>query len=79
MSCPYCVRAKAIMGELVEAGKATGEFIDMIEQNITKEDIAAKYSIEVRTVPQVFVDGKHVGGCDKFVEFLTNQGIPFNN
>lgn len=79
LSCPYCTRAKAIMEELIANGKATGVWNDMIALNITKEDLAARAGVEVRTVPQVWVNGKHVGGCDNFVAFLTKEGYSFEN
>ncbi|RIY32713.1 GrxA family glutaredoxin [Psittacicella hinzii] len=78
-SCPYCVRAKTIMEELKAQGLAEGVYHDMVVEGITKEDLAAKIGKEVRTVPQVFVNGQHVGGCDNFVAFLTNEGVKFSN
>ncbi|MFC6276707.1 GrxA family glutaredoxin [Psittacicella hinzii] len=78
-SCPYCQRAKNILEELKVAGIADGVYHDMIVEGITKEDIAARIGKEVRTVPQVFVNGNHVGGCDNFVAFLTAEGVKFSH
>ena len=68
MSCPYCVRAKQLAEKMVEQlDDFNYEFIDMIEQNLSKEDIAQIIGIEeVRTVPQVVMDGQPIGGCTDF-------------
>lgn len=74
-SCPYCTIAKNLMEELKVQGLAQGVFHDMIVEGISKEDLTAKIGKEVRTVPQVFVNGKHLGGCDDFRAFLKNEGF----
>ena len=58
-TCPFCVRAK----RLLEMKKIAYEeiAIDM--------DSAARAAMIERTggrstVPQIFIDGRHVGGCD---------------
>ncbi|HUR61059.1 MAG TPA: glutaredoxin 3 [Candidatus Thermoplasmatota archaeon] len=56
--CPYCVRAKALL-------KRKG--VEVEEINIERVE-GAREEMEERsgrmTVPQVFVDGKHIGGSD---------------
>lgn len=58
-TCPYCVRAKRLL--------------DM--KKVAYEEIAIDMDSEARatmiqraggrtTVPQIFIDGQHVGGCD---------------
>jgi len=57
--CPYCVRAK----ELLKKKDVTFEEID-IEHD---QDLAIKAMERAggrKTVPQIFIDGVHVGGCD---------------
>lgn len=57
--CPYCVRAK----ELLKKKGVTFEEID-IEHD---QDLAMKImerSGGRKTVPQIFIDNIHVGGCD---------------
>lgn len=68
MSCPYCVRAKQLAQKISEQLEDFNyEFIDMIEQDLSKEDIAQLIGIsEVRTVPQVVIDGLPIGGCTDF-------------
>ena len=57
--CPYCVKAK----KLLEIKKQQFKEIDL-----TKEPEAAAKMVELaggrKTVPQIFINGKHVGGCD---------------
>lgn len=57
--CPYCVKAKALLDRKGFAYK---------EINVTHDDEARVALVEkangLRTVPQIFIDGKHIGGCD---------------
>lgn len=74
LSCPYCVRAK----NLAEKLKNTVEnfdyrYIDIIEQGMTKEDIAKIIGKPVQTVPQILIDEKHIGGCIDFQAFVHEQ------
>lgn len=57
--CPYCVRAKKL---LTEKGVAFTEY-----------DVASGRDAMIQragrtTVPQIFIDGFHVGGCDDLHE-----------
>lgn len=56
--CPYCVRAKALLqrkGAVFTEIKITDE---KIAQEMTEKSGGRK------TVPQIFIGEKHVGGCD---------------
>ncbi|MDO4430868.1 MAG: GrxA family glutaredoxin [Lonepinella koalarum] len=67
MTCPYCVRAKNLAEKLKNnLADFDYEFIDMIEQGLSKEDIADIIKRPVQTVPQVLVDDKPIGGCTDF-------------
>lgn len=61
--CPYCVKAKALFDR---------KGVEYTEINVTDDDEARKALVEkangLRTVPQIFIDGKHVGGCDDVYE-----------
>jgi len=61
--CPYCRRAKAL---LAEKGLAFTE-IDVEGDQQLREQMALR-SGGVRTVPQIFIGEKHIGGCDDLVE-----------
>jgi len=57
-SCPYCTRVK-------EFFKSKGvEFEEVDLQNKPDELAALKEKTGLRTVPQVFIGDKLIGGCD---------------
>ena len=56
--CPYCQRAR---GLLAKKGLAFTE-IDVEEDGKLREEMIARSGR--RTVPQVFIGEKYVGGCD---------------
>ena len=65
--CPYCVRAKqAIAG--VGAQPAVLE-LDERDDGPAIQQAAFELTGQ-KTVPNVFVDGAHVGGCDKVVAMI---------
>jgi len=56
--CPYCVRAK----QLLDTKQAAYTEI-RIDLDPTQRDIMIERSGR-RTVPQIFIDDIHIGGCD---------------
>ncbi|MDR3522602.1 MAG: glutaredoxin 3 [Acetobacteraceae bacterium] len=59
--CPYCVRAKQL---LTKKGVAFEE-IDAPSGTAARED---SFKRTGRTsVPQIFIAGRHIGGCDDLV------------
>lgn len=66
--CPYCVRAKDL---LKKKGVEFTE-IDLTEDQEGREELVIK-SGGRRTVPQIFIHGTHVGGCDDLYA-LENEG-----
>ena len=61
--CPYCVRAKAL---LKQRGVEQIEEI-RIDQNPAERDAMVALTGR-RTVPQIFINGTHVGGSDELFE-----------
>lgn len=57
-TCPYCARARALLGE---KGVAYRE-IDISGDAKKREEMIARSGR--RTVPQIFIGEHHVGGCD---------------
>lgn len=57
--CPYCVRAQ----ELLERKGITVEVIDL-QQTPSELPTMLKRSGGIRTVPQIFINNQHIGGCD---------------
>jgi glutaredoxin 3 len=61
-SCPYCIRAKALLAQ-----RGVTELQDV---RVDLDPAARGAMIERtgrRTVPQIFIGGKHVGGCDDLI------------
>jgi len=58
--CPYCVRAKALLQ------KKGMEFVEYnIETDSGRHEEMLRRSEGARTVPQIFINDRHVvGGCD---------------
>jgi glutaredoxin 3 len=57
--CPYCTRAKAVL-----AGKGVEyEEYDISMDSARRKEMLGKANGRT-TVPQVFIDGRHVGGSD---------------
>lgn len=58
-TCPYCVRAKALLDS---------KGVKYTEYDITGDDDARTKMVErtggPRSVPQIFINRKHYGGCD---------------
>jgi len=59
--CPYCERARGLM---TKKGMVVNE-IDVDEDAKSREDMMARSGR--RTVPQIFIGDKHIGGCDELV------------
>lgn len=57
--CPYCIAAKKLLDK---KGVAFAE-ID-VSRDPALRQVMTKRSGGGRTVPQIFIGGTHVGGCD---------------
>ncbi|WJG10033.1 glutaredoxin 3 [Aliiglaciecola sp. LCG003] len=57
--CPYCRRAKAL---LEEKGVSFEEY--KIDEQPELRDTMIARANGGHTVPQIFIDDKHIGGCD---------------
>ena len=58
--CPYCTKAKELLNKK-----------NVTYQEIVVDDYSAEQRLELKnksggkhTLPQIFIDGLHVGGCD---------------
>lgn len=58
-TCPYCVRARALLDK---------KGVDYTGYDITGDEAARSKMVErtggPKSVPQIFIDDKHIGGCD---------------
>lgn len=60
--CPYCERARALLGA---KGVAYTD-IDIDKQPERRDEMIARTGR--RTVPQIYIGERHVGGCDDLHE-----------
>lgn len=68
-SCPFCVRAKLLL-------KARGIPFDEID--VSDDDRARTELVERsgrRTVPQVFIDGRAIGGYEELADLDARQEL----
>ncbi|HEY9118110.1 MAG TPA: GrxA family glutaredoxin [Marinobacter sp.] len=69
-SCGFCIRAK----QLCEINDFPYRYVDMVEEGISKEDLSKTIGKPVHTVPQIFVGQEHIGGYDRFSEYVERTG-----
>jgi glutaredoxin 3 len=62
MYCPYCTRARA----LLQQKKVAFVDIDIAEQPGRRDEMIRRAGGRT-SVPQIFIDGEHIGGCDELV------------
>jgi glutaredoxin 3 len=62
MFCPYCTRARTL---LRNKGVPFVD-IDILEQPERRAEMIQRAGGR-STVPQIFIDGAHIGGCDDLV------------
>lgn len=58
-TCPYCIAAKALLSKK----GASFENIDVAAQPHLRAEMTQRAGGR-RTVPQIFIDGRHIGGSD---------------
>jgi len=68
--CPYCVRAKRLFDK---KGVSYRE-IDVSTDAELRESMTARAGGR-RTVPQIFIDGEHIGGCDDLYALESKGGL----
>jgi glutaredoxin 3 len=62
MFCPYCTRARAL---LERKGVAYTD-IDILEEPVRRVEMIRRAGGRT-TVPQIFINGEHIGGSDELV------------
>ena len=60
--CPYCARAKS----LLERKGVAYVNIDIIEDSAKRDEMLARSGGRT-SVPQIFIDGEHIGGSEQLV------------
>tara|TARA_Y100001938_G_scaffold89037_1_gene121930 strand:- start:407 stop:694 length:288 start_codon:yes stop_codon:yes gene_type:complete len=77
-SCPYCVKAKALLDKLnipfeeykLSTSMSGGEG----EYTVTIDQMFEMIGKQVRTMPQIMNDDKHIGGYTDLREHFINEG-----
>ena len=68
--CPYCVRAKSLLGK---------KGVNFIEIDVTSDEQLLETMIiragGRRSVPQIFINDKHIGGSDDLYELERNRQL----
>ena len=68
--CPFCIRAKALLNE---------KGVNFTEYSIDGDNDARTKMSEraggLRTVPQIFINEKSIGGCDELYELERNNKL----
>ena len=68
--CPYCSRAKALFDRKGACYREIDVTMDRAGFNAMVERADGK-----RTVPQIFIDGQHVGGSDELAALDQRGGL----
>jgi glutaredoxin 3 len=68
--CPYCTRAKALLGE------KGAEYVEYpIDKQPELREKMLKRANGGYTVPQIFINDKHIGGCDDLYALERNDKL----
>ncbi|KAK6776623.1 hypothetical protein RDI58_027624 [Solanum bulbocastanum] len=70
--CPYCRKAKAVFKELNQKPHVVE--LDERDDGWSIQDAISEI-VGRRTVPQVFINGKHIGGSDDTIEAYENGDL----
>jgi glutaredoxin 3 len=68
--CPYCARAM----QLLRGKKVAFREIDAPHGSAEREEAKTR-SKGGTTMPQIFIDGRHIGGCDDLVALDRSGGL----
>ena len=68
-ACGYCDKAKALLTRL---GYTYSEKI--VTKDISLEELFEELGKQVRTIPQIVIDDKHIGGYNELTEYFADQG-----
>jgi|TARA_B100000787_G_scaffold53077_1_gene38449 glutaredoxin 3 len=68
-ACVYCDKAKALLTRL--GSKYTEK---VVTKDISLPELFEELGKQVRTIPQITIDGKHIGGYNELTEYFMEQG-----
>ncbi len=65
--CPYCVRAKSLLAQKSALYPELDVQEIKIDGDMALREVMIARSNGGYTVPQIFIDDQHIGGCDQLV------------
>ena len=68
--CPYCIRAQHLLD-----AKGVDYEVYVIGFDGPKRDEMIQRARGRTTVPQIFIDGRHIGGCDDMMALERAGGL----
>lgn len=69
-TCPYCIAAKKLLNEKGAAFEEISVAFDPIGRSKMSRLAGGRSS-----VPQIFIDGRHIGGCDDLYDLDRAGGL----
>lgn len=73
--CPYCMRAMALLAEKQKTFAALDVQEIKIDGDMALRDVMIARSQGAYTVPQIFINDVHVGGCDQLVALAMHNKL----
>ena len=68
-ACVYCDKTKALLTRL---GLEYTEKV--VSKDLSLEELFKELGKQVRTIPQIVIDEKHIGGYNELIEYFINKG-----
>ena len=69
-TCPFCIRAKDLL-----AKRGVNDYEEIrVDIDPSQRTVMMEVSGR-RTVPQIFIDHQHIGGCDDLVDLDRRGGL----
>ena len=69
-TCPFCIRAKDLLAQ-----RGVNDYEEIrVDIDPSQRTVMVEVSGR-RTVPQIFIDHQHIGGCDDLVDLDRRGGL----
>ena len=68
-ACVYCEKAKALLTRL-----RLEYTVKVVSKDLSLEELFKELGKQVRTIPQIVIDEKHIGGYNELIEYFINKG-----
>ena len=68
-NCPYCVKAKRLLAQMELSFTERVVGVDATREQLLED------APNARTVPQIIIDGKVIGGYDQLASYIETTGF----